>query len=415
MSCRFISLASLVALALCAAAQAGDWPEILGPHRNGTADGEKLLATWPASGPKIAWRQAVGTGYAGPAIAEGRVVVFHRVDQVERVEAFELQSGKSLWQADFPATYRGGIDVDKGPRCVPLIHHGQVFVVGAAGDVHSVDLATGKALWSRELWTDYKTLEGYFGAGSSPIVAGDRLWLNLGGDDAGLIALDLKTGRTLFAGTNEQASYSSPTRTTLNGRELVVFVTRYHCLGIDAQTGKSAFSFRFGMRGPTVNAATPLIIDGKVFVSASYGVGARLVPLKPGEDLPALWENDNSLSSQYTTSVYRDGYLYGVDGREDLGEANLRCVDIATGKVMWSEDGFGIAHPLLVGDKLLLVRNNGRLTLATAQSTKFSPLAQANLVDGTIRALPALSQGKLVVRTVAQGGRGELLGVVVGE
>jgi outer membrane protein assembly factor BamB len=411
----FAMLAWTFSVSLCALTFAGDWPQILGPNRNGTANGEKLLEKWPAAGPKIAWRAAVGTGYAGPAIAEGRVIVFHRVDQVERIEAFDLQSGRSLWQADFPATYRTGIDADKGPRCVPVIHKDQVFVFGAGGDLHCVSLATGQKQWSRDLWTDYKTPEGYFGAGSSPIVAGERLWLNLGGEDAGLIALDLKSGKTLFAGTEEQASYSSPTTTTIDGRELVVFVTRYNCVGIDALTGEPVFTFPFGMRGPTVNAATPVVVDDKVFVTASYGVGARLAKMNMKPKSETIWENDDSMSSQYNTPVFHEGYFYGIDGREDVGIANLRCVDAATGKVAWSADEFGMAHLVLANDQLILVGNSGQVTLAAATPKKFTVLSQAQLVDGTIRALPALSQGKLVVRTVAQRGRGEIICAVVGQ
>jgi outer membrane protein assembly factor BamB len=399
----------LVCLLSCIASvvTAGDWPQILGPARNGQAQGEKL----PASAkPTIAWRAGVGAGYAGPAIAEGKVVIFHRVGDRERVSAFELTSGEPLWKTDFEASYQGGIDPDLGPRSVPTIDNGHVYVFGAAADLHCVALATGEKVWSRALGTDYNGPEllGYFGAGSSPIVAGDRVWVNLGGKDAGLVALDPANGKTVYKGTAERASYSSPTLATVNRKPSLIFVTRYNCLGIDPKTGAAQFTFAFGKRGPTVNAATPLVFDDRLFVSASYGVGAKLLRFTTAEP-EVVWENDESMSSQYTTCVYRDGFLYGTAGREDVGDASLRCIEAATGDVKWNEDGYGIAHVILVGDQLLIVRQAGEIVVAPASPKSFKPTAKAKLVDGTIRALPAFSQGKLLLRTVATGDKGELI------
>ncbi|HTN76349.1 MAG TPA: PQQ-binding-like beta-propeller repeat protein [Pirellulaceae bacterium] len=394
--------------------RAGDWPQILGPQRNGVAQDEVLLNQWPKTGPEIAWRMPAAGGYAGTAIAKGRVILFQRVDDQEQIQAIDLLTGKSLWKANFPATYRGGIDPDLGPRCVPLVHNDKVYVFGAAADLHCVELATGQKVWSRSLADDFDLIASYFGAGSSPIVAGDRLWLNLGARGAGLVALALDTGKTLYQGTDEQASYSSPVAAKLNGKESVIFVTRYNAVAIDAKSGDALFSLPFGKRGPTVNAASPLVFNNRLFLSASYGVGAQMFDVS---QMPPklVWQNDDSMSSQYTTCAQIAGYLYGVDGREDVGGANLRCVDAATGKVQWSEDGFGIAHVIGVGDQLLIVQHDGTLQLASATPRVFKPLAKAVVARGTVRALPALSQGRLVVRTIATGGGGELVCVVVGK
>ncbi len=395
------------------AVNAGDWPQILGPNRNGVAVGETFLPTWPADGPQIAWKAEVGAGYAGVAISDGKVVVFDRALDKERVLAFDLATGRKLWQTDFDASYRGGIDADLGPRCVPTIADGRIYVFGAGADLHAVDLTTGKSLWSRNLASDYAAPDGYFGAGSSPIVAGGKLWVNLGGKESGLIALALDSGKTLYSGTKEQASYSSPTLAKIAGKERLIFVTRYNAVGIDPNSGDQIFSFPFGMRGPTVNAATPLVFDDRLFVTASYGIGAKLASLR-GDKPTIVWENDTSLSSQYTTAVYRAGYLYGVDGREDAGGASLRCLEAATGKVMWSEADYGVAHVILAGDKFVVIGNDGQAELVAAAPTAFKSLAKATLSRGKFRALPALSEGRLLVRTVATGGKSEVICAVVG-
>ena len=127
-----------------------------------------------------------------------------------------------------------------------------------------------------------------------------------------------------------------------------------------------------------------------------------------------MWANDDSLSSQYNTAVESRGYLYGIHGREDSSPASLRCVELATGKVKWSEDGFGVAHAILAGDKILLLGVGGKLTLIAANPSKYEELGTHNLGRGTTRALPALSGGKLYVRTSSPSG-GELLCIPLGK
>jgi outer membrane protein assembly factor BamB len=333
------------------------------------------------------------------------VVVFHRLGDVERVEALDAASGRPLWKADFRATYAPGVDPDTGPRCVPLIHGGAVHAYGAAGDLHCLSLAAGKKLWSRPMLRDFDGDEGYFGAGNSPIIVDGRLLVNVGGRDAaGLVALGLSDGKTLWNKTDERASYSSPTVAAIDGRPHAIFVTRLNVVCVDPRDGTVRFRFSFGQRGPTVNAATPLVFDGRLFVTANYGVGARLVRIGTGAVEP-VWENDESLSSQYPTPVYCRGFLYGIHGREDVGVGQLRCVEAATGTVRWSVPDLGMAHLILACDRLLILCVEGRLLLAPASPERFQELATATVSTSVTRALPALANGRLYVReTSGRGG-----------
>jgi outer membrane protein assembly factor BamB len=398
-------------------ARGGDWPQILGPDRNGVARDETLLPSWPPAGPRRLWSAPVGDGYAGPAVVGRQVVVFDREEGNERLRALSADTGKPQWQTEWPSKYRGGINPDKGPRCVPLVHKGRIYVFGPAGDLHCVELATGKKVWARELLADYAGNEGYFGAGSTPIVAGDKLLVNVGGrGDAGLVALALSDGKTVWKATDEGASYSSPTQAAADEVSGVAFVTRMNAVIVDPETGKVRAQFPFGKRGPTVNAAMPLQFDNFLFVTASYGIGAQLVRLEKGGP-EIVWANDETLSSQYSTPVYYQGYFYGTHGREDVGIAEFRCVEAATGKVMWSERDFPVAHVILAGDKLLILNTQGQLVLAHANPRKFEKLTSAELVASTTRALPALSAGKLYLRTNHDGNRqpNELLCIEVGK
>lgn len=405
---RSLLLATAAILTLATTSSAEDWPQILGPHRNGSSS-EKLPDHFPAGGPKQVWSVPVGQGYAGPAVADGRLVVFHRAEGKERVAAFDAKTGKPLWTADFPAIYRGGFNDDLGPRCVPVIHKGRVYLYGAAGDCHCVELKDGTKVWSRSLAADYDAPDGYFGAGSTPIVIGDKLLVNVGGKKVGIVALKLDSGDTAWMSTTEAASYSSPALLTRGKEPRALFITRMNAVEVDPASGKATTLFPFGKSGPTVNAAVPLVLGSQVFATASYNVGAVLSETK-GSAAHELWANDSTLSSQYVTPVHRDGYLYGIHGREDIPPAHLRCVELKSGKVIWSEDDFGVAHLILAGDRLLLLTIDGELVLADASPKAYRELGRAAIVKGPARALPALANGLYYCR-----GKDKLVCVRVGE
>ena len=386
-------------------ARAGDWPQILGPHRSGAAEYEPALSAWPVNGPQTLWAAKLGSGFAGPVVVRDQVLVFHRVDDNERVECFNVSDGRSRWQTDFPATYRGGVNPDTGPRCVPLIHVDKVYLFGAAGRLHCVNLSDGKPRWSRDVYRDFDGDEGYFGAGSTPIVAGEKLLLNVGGRNSGLVAFDLATGATVWQVTSEKASYSSPTTAKVAGKTWVIFVTRLSTIAVDPMAGAIQFRFPFGQRGPTVNAATPLICDGHLFVSAAYRVGARYARLSDGK-AQIIWQNDNVMSSQYSTCVFHQGHLYGTHGREDFANGEFRCVEASSGKLQWKSPGTGVGHVILVNDRMLMLNHEGRLRLARASPDKYQELASASVSTGITRALPALSNGRFYFRdNVGRGGQ----------
>lgn len=378
--------------------RAGDWPQILGPNRNGIAVDEKLTDSLPKAGPQTVWSRPVGSGFSGVAVAKGVAVLFHRMGDDEVIEALDVATGQPRWKTSFPTTYAGGYSDDHGPRCVPVIHNGRVFVFGAAGNLHCVKLADGKEIWSREANREFNTPDGYFGAGSTPIVESGKLIVNVGGKgSSGLVAFDLNDGHTIWKATDEQASYSSPIAVTVDGVRHVIFATRLNAVSIEPDTGAVRFRFPFGARGPTVNAATPVIVGDHVFLTASYGIGA--VSAKIGKtDAKVEWTKHDVLSSQYTTPIVHSGNLYGIDGRADIPPAHLRCIDPKTGRVLWSKDDFGKATLILADEKLVIVKTDGTLVLAKASPAAYGELGRAKILATTSRALPALANGLLFVR-----------------
>lgn len=392
-------------------ATAGDWPQILGPNRNGIAESEKLAETWPADGPKELWSKDVGDGFSGVAVKGDKAIVFHRIEDEEVAECLDPATGKVIWKAGFPTEYVPSYTSDRGPRAVPLIDGDHVYLFGARGGLHCVKLVDGKNVWSRDIYEDYSSkrpsrgepAEGYFGYGTSPIVEGDLLLLNAGGftKEAGLVAFNKMTGKTVWAKTDEMATYSSPVATTFGGQRHVIFATRLNVVSVDPKNGRVLFEFPFGRLGPAATGATPVVIDDLVFITGSYDFGAILARVGRTGSIQ-VWESDSVLSSQYTTSILHDGNLFGVHGRQDSSPAALRCVNPKTKQVLWEEREFGYATLIKADGKLLIMKTDGEAILARLNAKKYEPIASASLFSGagrsTTRALPALADGRLFVR-----------------
>ena len=376
--------------------RAGDWPQILGPSRNGLAQNEKLADNWNSKRPTKRWQVEIGEGYAGPAVVGDDVLAFFRREDSEILTCFSRNRGRSIWSTSWKASYAGGIDADHGPRCVPLVHEGRIFVFGAAGDLHCASLDGGKKIWTRQLGRDYRAQDGYFGFGSGPIVVGKTVMVNVGGTrSSSIVGLDVETGETRWTQFKDAASYSAPAYWGSNA----LFITRLHLLGLNPKDGSVIFQMPFGARGPTVNAATPVFVTkDQVFVTASYRIGGKLVSLaKPGSP-DVIWKSDNVLSSQFPTPVVHNGHLFGVHGREDGPKAALRCVDAATGKVAWEKKSVGMAHLIVADDKLLMLKTDGELVLLGLSTTQYEEKGRVTVSDSTARPVPALSNGTLFLR-----------------
>ena len=390
-------------------ASAGDWPQILGPDRNGIAQKESIAAAWPGGVPKFVWEHEVGQGFAGVSVSNGIAVVFHRVGNEEIAEGLNAATGKKLWRAASPTEYQPSFNPDAGPRAAPVIHDGLVYLYGARGGLSCVQLADGKKVWQRDTYADFSSkrssrgepAEGYFGFASSPIVEGDKLLLNVGGSskNAGIVAFDRKTGKTLWTATDERASYSSPVAATIDGQRHVVFATRLKVVSVDPANGRVLFEFPFGEPGPSATGASPVVLGNSVFITGSYRFGAVLARAGRSGAIE-VWRSDEILSSQYTTSVDYKKMLFGVHGRQDAAAAELRCVNPITRQVAWKKSGFGYATMILAGDKLLIMKTDGELVLAAADTKQYRELSRANLFDDrvTTRALPSLSNGLFYVR-----------------
>ncbi len=390
---------SFALILLSGALAAQDWPQFLGPARNGVLSGAALLDVWPTTGPSRIWEKDVGQGFSGPVVAQGKLILFHRLGEKETIECLDSRTGRRLWIFDYPTTYRDDFGFDEGPRAAPAISGGHVYTFGAEGMLHCLDFASGKKTWSVDTHRVFGVRKGFFGAAGSPLIEGDRVLLNVGGSNgAGLVAIQKDSGKTLWTATSDEASYSSPVAATIDGARHIFFLTRAGLVDVDPANGQVRFQFPWRARmQASVNAATPLVIGNLVFISASYDTGAALLDVR-GSQPRKIWSSDEALSNHYATSVYRDGYLYGFHGRQEYGPS-LRCIELKTGKVQWNQDQFRAGTVTLVDDRLLVLRESGELILAPATPKEFRPVAHAQVLPATVRSYLALADGNLYARS----------------
>lgn len=390
-------IAATVVLLYAAAAHAGDWPQFLGPHRNGSAD-ETGVAAWGNEGPKMLWSRDVGAGFAG-IVAEGDdLILFHRVGDREIVECLKPVDGKEKWKVAYETAFDDAFGKGNGPRSTPTIRGDAVIALGADGWLHCLERETGKKRWARQLTKDYRVPSSYFGIGTSPLVLADRVLVNVGAKGAGIVAFALKDGKQIWAATDDGASYASPAETTIDGAPRVLFFTRNGPVMLDPADGKVLHASRWRARyDASVNAATPLILGDKAFFSTSYETGALMLALKKDSAEP-LWDTEDLMTNHYNTCVVRKGLLFGFDGRQEAGPS-FRCVDPAAKKVLWNRPRFGCGSMVLADDRIVILTERGELILVQADGTDYRELARAKVFEnGPCRAHIALAQGRLYAR-----------------
>jgi outer membrane protein assembly factor BamB len=379
-------------LVLASSAVAADWPQFLGPTRDGHSTETKLNWAGLKGTLKAEWTADVGSGNAGPVVAGGVAFVFHRNGDDDTITAYAADTGKPKW------TYKLEVRGPDGPHAAPLVSDGTVFALGFGGALHAVDAKTGEKKWVRMLMKEYAPPEGYFGVGAGLLVCGGKLIVNVGAKGAGVVAFDPATGKELWKSTDDPPSYSTPTGTDIDGKPHAVVFTRTGILILNAADGSVKSSVRHRSRmDASVNAAVPLVSGKEVFATASYGTGAALWTMGQ-TDLEAVWANDTSLSSQYDTPVKVGDYLYGINGRQDQGNGSLVCVEWKTGAVKWSQKKFGVAHLIAVDGGVVALTEAGEVVRFEASEKEYKEVARAKAADGLTRAAPALADGRLYLR-----------------
>lgn len=386
---------SLLALWLTTTAlTAADWPQLLGPTRDGVVEapaGKKLVLPQPV------WDRPLGTGFAGPVVANGKVIIAHRLGDDLVVEAVDASSGILFWSFKRPTNYVDSFGFDNGPRGVPAIAEGRIFIHGADGVLGALDLETGKALWQVDTVKDYKSPQGFFGRACSPLVLDRKVIITPGGlrngKPAGVVAFDVASGQPVWQSVADEAGYASPMAI---GSDQVLCWLRNEIWLLDSATGK--VTAQHHLRADTeasVNASQPMLLSGnRIMFSAGYDVGLHVLQLPT---LEPLWTKEGLLDCHYGTPVIEGDTAFGFDGRQERGQT-LRCIDLATKTKRWQSTPVPGGTLIRVGSHLLAVTEQGELWVIPTAATAFEPLHQVQILRSGHRAHLAFSDGLLFAR-----------------
>jgi outer membrane protein assembly factor BamB len=317
-----------------------DWTSFLGPTHNAVSTETRLARKLP---PPLVWEFPKGTSYASPAIVADRLVFVHRAADQEVVECLHPETGARLWNFRYPTDFEDRYGYNNGPRASPVIDGDRVFTVSAQGQLHCLNLRSGALVWGRNLARVYKVPQDFFGTASTPLVEGHLLIVNVGAPGGPcVVAFDKTTGREVWgAGRQWGPSYASPIPAAVHGRRRVVVFAGGEStpptgglMSIDPANGRVDFSFPWRSRSyESVNASCPVVFDNNVFISASYRTGGALVEIGPDFSHRVAWTTQE-FGLHWNTPIYRNGFLYGFDGRNEP-DAALACIDAATGKTAW--------------------------------------------------------------------------------
>lgn len=406
---------------------ANDWPSFLGSHQNGISEEVGIRTDWTGGKLPVLWTRELGEGYA-PGVAVGeRYYHFDRCDEGARVVCLDAGTGEQSWEFIYPSEYKDLYGYDRGPRSCPVVDGDTVFVYGVEGVIHALDAGSGQVRWEQNINERFGVHQNFFGVSSPPVVFEDKLLLMVGGSPAdnkirpgaldealpngnAIVAFDKSNGEIIYEVGDDLASYTSIRIVQHEGRDWAFAWARTSLIAFDPRTGEIDFEFPWRARTlESVNASTPVVFDGHVFLSECYSLGSVL--LKFGSEVDdkhqVVWKDegrDKSLMTHWNTAIYDQGFLYGSSGRHSNG-ATLRCINAMTGEVQWSREGFGRCNMTWVDGSLAVVSENGQLMLIKADPEKFEMVtAYGSGSDEKIRfqypswAAPVIANGKMYVR-----------------
>ena len=387
-SLLLLALASLISLSPAAPAAdppaaPGSWTQWRGPNRDGISSEKGFLTSFPSSGPTIAWKANVGEGYAILSVADGKVLTLGDVKGKDTVWCFDADTGNVLWK------YAINNSDDPHACPTPAIDNGKVYAL-ASGNLLCLNLADGKLVWSKNVQKDFSAPKPQYGFANSPLLLGNAVILDVGTN----VALDKTTGALLWKSPDGEPSYGSPV--PFQRRRYIPSSPPSSPPASSSSTPKAApRSPPTTGAPPTTSTPPPPIISGdKIFISSGYGHGFALVKLA-GSSLSKVYEN-KSMENQYTTSVLYQGHIYGLsDGH------NLRCLDLETGKVLWSQSHLGAGGLVIADGKLIIMADGGTLAIVEANPNAYKPLASAKVLDGKCWTAPTLADGRVYCRSYA--------------
>ncbi len=379
------------------------WPNLYGPNHQSLVFDDRISSEWKDGPPRELWRIDIGTGYSSPVLKENRVVIVHREGDSEIIECFSAENGKSFWSKSFPANYRCRYDYSSGPYSTPVIYENVIIAVGQAGMVHCLDLFSGQLHWKRDLFKDYEMTLGEWPVAASGIVLDGIFVFNLGSVEkkAGVIGLDVATGKSVWESTTYAAGHATPNLIDVAGELDVVLATCEGLLSLDPKDGTENWFFPFQRRkAETYNAVSPIVFNQKVCMVTGPGPGTLVVEVDETGVAKEVWKDRRILDSQYTNLLCADGFVFGFTPMKQ-GGSEMRCINIAKKQLCWKWKA-GLGRSMIVADQntIFILGESG--TLAGIRLSNQEPIekfrTESPILEAPCYSAPAIYNARLYAR-----------------
>jgi outer membrane protein assembly factor BamB len=372
------------------------WPEFHGAGRQNVSSETGLLKKWPENGPDLIWKyEACGTGFAGVAIAEGRIFTAGDFDDAEYVFALDMD-GKLVWKSQNGTSWQGP---SPGSRTTPTYNDGILFHMNPTGRLAAYNALSGEPRWAVDLQDEFGARFGTWAMSENVLVDDQHVYCLPGGTRGFAAALDKHTGKTKWINNaiDERAAYCSPVLTNYRGVSQLITLAQRSAVGIDAETGKLLWSHAFGRVWQ--NTTSPVVHDGYVFVTCGHSSGGLMLKINPDlEGVSRVWYRED-FDNCHGGVILRDGYLYGCGCR--LGGKGFYCIDFLTGETKYSTTELGKISITYADGMLYCLDNRRRMSLVQPTPTGFRIVSQFRLPpgnDGPSLCHPVVCGGRLYVR-----------------
>jgi outer membrane protein assembly factor BamB len=386
---RLTFFAAFAVTGLWAGSARADWTSYRGPLQNGVSS-EKLAT--PTSELRQLWKTNVGIGTSSVVVSGEHAFTMGNVRNKDVVYCFDAASGREVWKYEYrlasdPRMFEGG------PAATPTLDGNRVYTVSHQGDLFCLDAATGKPLWYKHYQQDFRGKRPQWGFAGSPLVEGSLLIVDVGARGASTIALDKTSGKIVWKSGDDDAGYASPIAADIAGKRTIVMFKATALVGLDAASGRELWRQAW-KTSYDVNAATPLVVGNRIFVSSGYGHGCGLFEVT-GSGVSERWQNKN-LKAHINTPVIWQGSIYGSDG-DASSKSPLVCLDLETGKVKW-EEKIGGGSLVVADGKLVILSELGELIIGDATPNGFKPALRQQVLGKRCWVQPTFANGRIFCR-----------------
>lgn len=372
------------------------WEQFRGENRSGIST-EKLTATdWTVNQPELIWKKELGSGFSELIISEGVVytMISELIDSItgsEYVVAFDELSGDEIWRSKVDSIYFDEDGWGDGPRSTPTIDGEYIYSLSGHGKLTANSKKDGSFKWQRDFVKEFGSTTPRWGFASSPLLVDDKVIMEVGGTESrAFMAFNKKNGKTLWESSEGNASHESPLLTTIEGQEQILFVNARKLYSFNSD-GDTLWTYNMPFGGLT---AIPLFIPpNKIFLSGVRNPGFSIVQIEDNKAKEVL--TGSSMKNDFSSCVYHDGHIYGFH------VAALRCISADSGEVKWTKRGLGKGSLILVGDKLLVLSDKGKLVNVDASPTAYLEKGFIQPITGKSWTAASFHNGKVFVRNLS--------------